>query len=60
MVLEKADEENKDKVFDAVMEILDKYGIYLSIHIYSKEEYDNLNNIPTVFMQMIQRDGIVI
>ena len=60
VVLQKADEKNKDKVFEAVMEILEKYEIYLSVHIYSEKEYNYLNSIPTVFMQLVQRDSITI
>lgn len=58
VVLEASDEKIKDKIFDKVMEILNRYEVYLSIHIYSKKEYEYLNNIPTVFMQLVQRDSI--
>jgi len=43
-----------------VMKILKEYETYLSVHIYSDKEHKRLNSIPTVFMQMIQRDAITI
>ena len=60
IILENADEENKDKVFDAVMAIIDRYELYLSVHIYSKKEYDYLNSIPTVFMQIIHKEAVAL
>jgi len=60
IILENADEENKDKVFDAVMVIIDRYELYLSVHIYSKKEYDYLNSIPTVFMQIIHKEAVAL
>jgi len=60
IVLKTSSESNKDKVFDVVMKILKEYETYLSVHIYSDKEHKRLNSIPTVFMQMIQRDAITI
>lgn len=60
IVLKMVNEVRKNKIYDLVLEMLRKYGVYFSVHIYSKKEYDFLNNIPTVFMQFIKREAIKI
>lgn len=58
IILKKVNENQKNKIYNLVLEMLHKYGVYLSVHIYSKKEYNFLNNIPTVFMQFIQQEAI--
>jgi len=56
--LKKISEKNKEKICNLVNQILFKHGIDLSVKIFPKKEYDYLNNIPSVFMQFIQREAI--
>jgi uncharacterized protein len=60
VVLKEDSERNKDKVFDIVQSVLLEYEILLSPVIFNKEEYDYLNNIPTIFMQNLKFEGISI
>lgn len=60
LILERVSEKKKDRVFDVVTNILHKYDIYFSVHIYSLKEFKQLNSIPTVFMQFIQREAVAI
>lgn len=58
VVISSLNDDKKDRIYDAVLDILHKYGVYLSVHIYSQEEFNSLNLIPTVFMQLVQRDAV--
>lgn len=58
LVVKKVSEKDKDKIYGLVNSIFFKYGIDLSVKIFSQKEYDYLNSIPSVFMQFIQREGV--
>ena len=58
VVLKGADENEKDKITDAAYDLLLKYEVDISPRVYSSKEFNYLNNIPTVFMQIIKREGI--
>ena len=58
VVLRSDSEENKDKIFDIVQDILLEYEVLLSPIIFDKQEYDSLNSIPTIFMQNIKFEGV--
>jgi len=58
VVLRADSEENKDKIFDIVQNILLEYEVLLSPIIFNKQEYDSLNSIPTIFMQNIKSEGV--
>lgn len=58
LVLKKISEKTKNRIYDLVNEILFKYGIDLSVKIFSQKEYNHFNSIPTVFMQFIQQEAV--
>ncbi|MCD6500549.1 nucleotidyltransferase domain-containing protein [bacterium] len=58
VVLKNVSKKNKDKIYDLANDILFKYGIDLSVKIFAQKEYNYLNNIPSVFMQLVKREGI--
>ncbi len=60
LILKNSSEKDKNKVYNIVGEILLKYGVYLSVKIFSQKEYEKLNKIPSVFMQVIKRESIVL
>lgn len=47
-----------DTIYDCVAAIIEKYSVYLSVKVFSEKEYVRLNQIPTVFFQMVRRDAI--
>lgn len=58
IVLKNLNKRNKDIIIDLSTEMLLKYGIDISTHIYSQKEFDYLNSIPTVFMQIFEKEAI--
>lgn len=37
-----------------------KYKVFISAKVYSRAAYKSFNNIPTIFMQNISQDGIIL
>lgn len=60
LVLKRVSEKDKDEIYDLVNDILLKYEVDLSVKIFSKKEYDYLNKIPSVFMQLVQKEAIIL
>ncbi len=58
LVLKRVSERDKDKIYDLVNDVLLKHCIDLSVKIFSQKEYDYLNNIPSVFMQLVQKEAV--
>jgi len=46
----------KDDIADAAYDLLLKYEVDISPRVYSLKEFNYLNNIPTVFMQIIRKE----
>lgn len=57
LVLKSVSKEKENSIIDLTVEILLKYGIDISPHIYSKKEYSYLNKLPSIFMQILQREA---
>jgi len=51
---------DKDKLYDAVMDILLKTGRLVSLKIFKKSVFDKLRRLETPFMQHIMSEGIKI
>lgn len=60
VVLKEKKREDDNWIVDLELELMDKYNyqFYLSTITYDKSEFDRLNNIPTVFMQIVKKEGI--
>lgn len=58
VVLKNKTSRKEDFIFDLAVNNLLKYGIDLSIKIFSEKEYKYLNSIPTVFMQLFQKEAV--
>ena len=58
VVLKNANENKKDDISDLTYDLILKYRVDISPHIYSLKNFNYLNNIPTVFMQIVEREGI--
>lgn len=58
LVLKSVSKEKEDFIIDLTVEILLKYEIDISPHIYSQKEYSYLNKLPSVFMQILQREAL--
>lgn len=60
VVLQEKTRAVEDEIHDLLMVTLLKYGVYLSVVVFPFDEYIRLNNIPTIFMQNVAREGIPI
>ena len=58
IVLKCASQRNKNRVYDAKAETVQKYGAVLSAHIMSQKEYAYEKKLPSLFMQFIEREAI--
>ncbi|MCG2690212.1 nucleotidyltransferase domain-containing protein [Candidatus Parcubacteria bacterium] len=58
MVLKKPSLKEEYKIYDLVNKIFFRYGIDLSVKIFSEKEYNYLNNIPSIFMRFIQKEAV--
>lgn len=60
VVLKQKKRVDDDWVIDLELELMDKYDyqFYLNTLVYDQKEFEYLNNIPTVFMQIIKKEGI--
>jgi len=60
VVLKSKSREKENFIIDLTVKILLEYGIDISPHIYSQKEYSYLNKIPSVFMQVIQKEAFAL
>lgn len=60
VVLKSNSKEKENFIIDLTVEILLKYGIDISPHIYSQKEYSYLNKIPSVFMQVLRKEAFAL
>ena len=60
VILKNASEKNKDIIYGMVTSLVRKYEIYLSVKIFSKEEFEYFKSIPTIFIQNVLREGIAL
>lgn len=60
VVLKEAREKYKDVVYDIVTRLVLKYGLYLSVKVFSQKEYQHFSSIPTVFIKNIAQEGIAV
>lgn len=58
VVLKNANENKKDNISDTAYDLLLKYEVDISPRIYSLKEFNYLNDMPTVFMQIVKKEGI--
>lgn len=57
VVLRAAQKDERDIILDIETEILLKYGVNISAHIYSGRRVKHLRGIPTVFFQLIAQES---
>ncbi len=54
-----ADKESaKDLIYDAVLAICEKYGVYLSVKVFKKLEFEYYASIPTLFARNVLRESV--
>lgn len=58
LIVKRDNSRARDLVADLVVEIIHQYGLYLSVHTYAKKEYRRLNDISTVFMQILNQEAV--
>ncbi|MBU0619667.1 nucleotidyltransferase domain-containing protein [Patescibacteria group bacterium] len=58
LVMKKVSQENKDQIYDLENDILFKYGLDISVKIFFQKEYNYLNSIPSVFMQLLKKEAV--
>ncbi len=51
---------DKDKLYDAVLDLLFETGRLISLKIYKEDLFQRLVNMKTVFMQNVMKEGIQI
>ena len=51
---------DKDKIYDAVMDVLLETGRLISLKIFKKAVFDRLSSMETPFMRHIHRQGVLI
>ncbi len=47
-----------DIITDIELELMDKYGVFISSTIYGLKEYKTLKGLPTNFMYWVEKEGI--
>lgn len=60
LVVKEKNHRVEETVYNAVVDLMLKYGIYLSVKIFDHQEFLRLNKIPSVFMQKIKEEAIKI
>lgn len=58
VIIDSLAEQDRDFVYELIMEIVGTYEIYISVTLCSKEEFDHYMEIPTIFIQNVMREGI--
>lgn len=58
VVLKQPTEKQIDFIYDAVIQLTGEYGIYLSVKIFSEEEFNYYKSIPTRFITNILKEGV--
>lgn len=58
IVLKSVSRKKEDFIIDLTTQILFKYGVNISPHIYSQKEYSYLNKLPSVFMQILNKEAL--
>lgn len=58
LVLKNPSLKKEYEIYDLVLKIFFKYGIDLSVKIFSEKEYNYFNSIPSIFMRFIQKEGV--
>ena len=58
IVLKSLSKKKKDFILTLSTEILLKYGVDISPRIYSKKEYLKEKNLPSIFMQILEKEAI--
>lgn len=60
VILRNTSSKKKDIIYDIASEILLSSGIDLSVKVFDLKEFYHFKSIPTVFIQNIEREGIII
>jgi len=58
LVIKKRDYRIEELIYNTVVDLMLKNGLYLSVKIFGSEEFEKLNKIPTVFMQKVRQEAI--
>ena len=58
VVLKRLTRKREDFILDLTIELLLKYGVDISPHIFSQSKYFYYKKLPTVFMQILEREAI--
>lgn len=58
VVLKRKSERSKNTVYDISIEVLRKYNLIISLHIMDQKSYEYEKNLPSLFMQFLDNDGI--
>ena len=58
VVLKRKTKKNEDFILELTTDLLLKYGVLISPIIFSKREYNYQRRLPSVFMQILQREAI--
>ena len=60
VVLKNPKESQINYIYEVVMDLVNKYKIYLSVKIFSEEEFEHYKNIQTMFINNVLRDRVKI
>lgn len=60
IVLKSLSKEKEDFILDLTGKLLTKYGILISPIIFSKREYDYQRKLPSIFLQIVEREEIAL
>jgi len=58
IILKKKSKKVEDFILDLTLELLRKYGILISPIIFSKKEVSEYKKIPSIFLQIVEREAI--
>lgn len=60
VVIRKMTDNQINFIYDTVMSLCGKYGIYLSVKIFSESEFKYYRHIPTIFMKRISQEAVTV
>lgn len=58
VVLKSRSKRKKDFILDLTIELLYKYGVLISPLVYSKKEYLRYRRLPSIFLQIVEKEAV--
>jgi len=53
-------EQRRNFLYELVLRIVEDFGVYLSVKLFSKEEFQEYASIPSPFVRNVLREGVAV